>query len=264
MKALVALAVLASVPSMARLTSKKVPYEAEKVRLEGVLIYDDASPPRPGLVLVPNWMGVTDANVKQAELVAQRGYVVFVADMFGVGRRPKNSEEAAKASGALKTDRPLMRQRVQAALAALKGQKEAKLDGAKLGAVGFCFGGTSALELARSGASLVGVVAFHAGLSSPTPPDASGITAKVLALHGADDPFVPPEEVRAFEAEMRQAKVDWQLVSFGNAVHGFTDPQANLPGKLMYDEPTARRAYQMMDAFFAEAFRTAGSAQSKP
>jgi dienelactone hydrolase len=263
-KALLALVVLTSVPSMAKLTSKKVPYESEKARLEGVLVYDDASPARPGLVLIPNWMGVTEANVKQAELVAQRGYVVFVADMYGASGRPKNSDEAAKASGALKADRHLMRQRVQAALAALRRQKDAKLEVGKLGAIGFCFGGTSALELARSAAPLAGVVAFHAGLSSPTPSDASHITAKVLALHGADDPFVPPEEVRAFEAEMRQAKVDWQLVSFGNAVHGFTDPQANLPGKLMYNEPAARRAYQMMDAFFAEAFGTTAASPSSP
>jgi dienelactone hydrolase len=255
MKVLIAIAVFASIPGMAKMMKKPLSYEVDKTKLEGVLVYDDARAALPGLVLVPNWMGVSEANVRQAELVAQRGYVVFVADMFGAGARPKSSEEASKASGALKADRPLMRKRVQAALTVLKAQKDAKLDPKKIGAIGFCFGGTSALELARSGAPLGAVVTFHAGLSSPTPDDAKNITAKVLVLHGADDPFVLPEEVRAFETEMRRAKLDWQLVSFGNAVHSFTDPDANIPGKAQYDEKVARRAYQLMDTFFAEAFQ---------
>ena len=255
MKALLAVLVLTSVPGVAKMMTKPIPYEVEKVHLEGVLVYDDASPPRPGLVLVPNWMGVSEANVRQAELVAQRGYVVFVADLFGTQARPKSTEQASKLAQALKADRPLMRKRAQAALAVLKSQKDAKLDPKRLGAIGFCFGGTGALELARSGAPLAGVVTFHAGLSSPTPGDAKNITGKVLALHGADDPFVPPEEVQAFETEMRQAKVDWQLVSFGNAVHSFTDPDANTPGKTQYNEKVARRAYQLMDSLFAEAFQ---------
>jgi dienelactone hydrolase len=255
MRKLMLLVALLAFPAAAKMITKKVPYEAEKTKLEGVLVYDDAGPARPGLVLVPNWLGINEANLKQAELVAARGYVVFVADMYGAAVRPTTQDEAGKAAGAVKGDRPLMRKRVGAALAQLKGQKGLPLDAKKLGAIGFCFGGTSALELARSGAELGGVVSFHGGLGSPTPEDAKNIKAKILALHGADDPFVPTDEVKGFEEEMRTAKLDWQLVKFGNAVHSFTDVDAATPGKSMYDEKAARRGYALMDAFFAEAFR---------
>lgn len=250
-------ALLASSVGLAAPTLKKVPYEVDGVKLEGVLVAEAGGGPRPGLVLVPNWLGVSEANVKQAQLIASRGYVVFVADTFGVKARPKNTDEAGKASGALKADRATLRKRVGKALEVLKAQKLPALDATKLGAIGFCFGGTAALELARSGAAVAGVVSFHGGLDSPSPDDAKRITARVLALHGADDPFVPPAEVAAFEAELRAAKVDWQLVSYGNAVHSFTDVDANLVGKAHYNATVAARAYAAMDAFFAEAFGTA-------
>lgn len=257
-----------SLPAMAAIVTKRVPYELDKIRFEGVLLYEanpaaSVSPSVPGLVLVPNWLGVTEANIKQAELVAARGYVVFVADMYGLEGRPKNQEEAGKSAGALKDNRALMRKRVNKALQVLLGQKGIPLDTARLGAIGFCFGGTAALELARSGAKVGGVVSFHGGLSSPAPSEARAISAKVLALHGADDPFVPPEEVSSFEAEMRQAKVDWQLVVFGNAVHSFTDVDANMAGKAQYNPQVASRAYSLMDAFFKEAFGPAGAGKEK-
>jgi dienelactone hydrolase len=246
---------LLSLPAMAAMTTKKVPYELDKTKFEGVLVYDDAATPRPGLVLVPNWLGINEANLKQAELVAARGYVVFVADMYGITARPKNQDEAGKAAGVVKGDRALMRRRVNKALQLLLGAKGVPLDVKRVGAIGFCFGGTGALELARSGAKIGGVVSFHGGLGSPTPEDAKAITAKVLALHGADDPFVPAEEVAGFEAEMRAAKVDWQLVAFGNAVHSYTDVDANMPGKAQNNPVVAARAYALMDSFFAEAFK---------
>lgn len=256
MRSLLALALLCAAPAMARVISKPVGYTLGDVAYEGVLVYDDASKAkRPGLVLVPNWLGVTPANVKQAEEVAGTRYVVFVADMYGKGKAPKSMEEAGKAAGALKADRKAMRERVNRALAELLAHgAHAPLDAGRVGAIGFCFGGTSVLELARSGASVSGVVSFHGGLSSPTPADAKAISGKVLALHGADDPTVPRDEVKAFEDEMRAAKVDWQLVAFGNAVHSFTDPDAKMPGRAEYNPKVARRAYQMMNAFFAEAF----------
>lgn len=251
MKKLLLLALL-SLPAFA--VTKKVPYELDKTKFEGVLIYEEGAKPKPALVLVPNWLGINDANIKQAELIASRGYVVFVADMYGTTGRPKNQEEAGKAAGAVKGDRKLMRARVKKALDVLLAQKGVPLDDKKLGAIGFCFGGTGALELARAGAKVAGVVSFHGGLGSPTPEDAKNITAKVLALHGADDPFVPAEEVTSFEAEMRAAKIDWQLVSYGNAVHSFTDVDANMDGKAKYNPQVTTRAYAAMDTFFAEAF----------
>jgi dienelactone hydrolase len=247
------LAALCSMPALA-LTSKKVAYELDQTKFEGVLVFEEGGKPKPGLVLVPNWLGITEANLRQAELVAARGYTVFVADMYGVTVRPKSPQEAGKAAGAVKSNRALMRARVKKALEVFLAQKSPALDEQRLGAIGFCFGGTSALELARSGAKVRGVVSFHGALSSPTPADAKNISAKVLALHGADDPNVPADEVAAFEAEMRAAKVDWQLVAYGNAVHSFTDPDANSPGSAQYNSQVAARAYAAMDTFFSEAF----------
>ena len=256
MKTLLAAVFLAATPVLAKPVSKPVAYEVGKTKFEGVLIFDDASKaPRPGLVLVPNWMGINPANLKQAEELAGTKYVVFVADMFGKGAQPKNGEEAAKTSGAVKADRKLMRERVNKALEVLLAQaKTAPLEAGKVGAVGFCFGGTAALELARSGAKIAAVVSMHGGLAAGTPADPKAIQAKVLALHGADDPFVPAEEVKGFEDEMRKAAVDWQLVAFGNAVHSFTDVDANTPGKSQYNPKVAKRAFEMMNVYFAEAF----------
>ena len=238
-------------------TTKKRSWELDGAAYEGVLVFDDKGPARPALVMVPNWLGVTPEAVKQGELVASRGYVVLVADVYGTKSRPKNRDEAGKVAGGLKGDRPQLRKRTAKALEVLLAQKDAKLDASKVGAIGFCFGGTAALELARSGAKLAGVVSFHGGLSSPAPDDAKNIMGKVLALHGADDPSVPPDEVAGFEAEMRAAKVDWQLVAFGNTVHSFTDPGANMPGRAQYSPVVAARAYALMDSWFAEAFTPA-------
>lgn len=249
-------ALVLAMPTLAAPVKQPVSWTIADAKYEGVLVYDDAvKSSRPGLVMVPNWLGVTDAAVKQAVEVAGQKYVVLVADVYGVAGKPKNRDEAGKAAGALKADRALLRTRAQKALEVLLAQaKAAPLDVKKVGAIGFCFGGTTALELARSGAAVAGVVSFHGGLSSPTPGDAKAIKGRVLALHGADDPSVPPDEVKAFEDELRAAKVDWQLVAFGNTVHSFTDPDANLPGRAQFNPPVARRAFKLMNDFFDELF----------
>lgn len=247
---------LLAVTAVAKPVQKPVKYELGGTKFEGVLIYDDAvKTPRPGLVLVPNWMGINTANLKQATEIAGKDYIIFVADMYGESVRPKAQAEAGKAAGAVKGDRHLMRARVNKALELLRSEgKAAGLDEKKLGAIGFCFGGTSVLELARSGADVAGVVSFHGGLDAPTPAEGKGITAKVLALHGADDPNESPAEVAGFQEEMRKAKADWQLVIYGNAVHSFTDVDANTPGQAQYNPKVAKRAYKAMNDFFAEAF----------
>jgi dienelactone hydrolase len=242
--------------AVAKPVQKPVKYELGGTKFEGVLVYDDAvKAPRSGLVLVPNWMGINAANLKQAAEIAGKDYVIFVADMYGESVRPKSPDEAGKAAGAVKGDRKLMRARVNKALELLRTEgKAVGLDPKRLGAIGFCFGGTSVLELARSGADVAGVVSFHGGLDAPLAAEGKGITAKVLALHGADDPYVPAKEVVGFEEEMRKAKVDWQLVAYGNAVHSFTDVDANVPGQAQYNPKVAKRAYKAMNDFFAEAF----------
>lgn len=253
--ALLALTLVLSSPALGKPVQTPTEYELDGVKFKGVLIHDDSSTAkRPGLVLIPNWMGINEANLRQASEIAGTDYVVFVADMYGVDVRPQNTEEAGKAAGAVKGDRALMRRRVNAALEQLKAA-EAPVDDSKLAAIGFCFGGTAALELARSGTEVAAVVSFHGGLSSPTPADARNIKARVLVLHGANDPYVPPAEVAAFEQEMKDAgQLDWQLVSYGGAVHSFTDVDANLEGQAKYDARTAKRAYAAMKALFAEAF----------
>lgn len=235
---------------------KPVPYEIDGEAFEGMLIYDDAvTSPRPGLLMVPDWLGVTESSAKQAELVAGDKYVVFMADMYGKAVRPSNAQEAGAAADAVRGDRALMRKRAQAAVEVLKGQTaQVALDSGKLGAIGFCFGGGAVLELARSGADLQGFVSFHGNLDTPNPADAQNIQAPVLVLHGADDPSVPPEQVEGFIAEMKAANTDWQLVSYGGAVHSFTNPQANTPGRNQYHPQVAARSYRAMNDLFDEVF----------
>jgi dienelactone hydrolase len=253
MRTLLLLGVLVvSLPALAKPVRKPIAYDAD-LKLEGVLVYDDAvKAPRPGLLMVPNWLGINEANLRQAELVAAKDYVIFVADMYGKTSRPKDQGEAGKAAGAVKGDRPLMRKRIAAGLAAfLAHGKDANVDPTKVGAIGFCFGGTTVIELARSGAVVKGVVSVHGGLDAPLPMTEAP-KAKILALHGADDPAVKEEDKKAWMEDLRRVKADWQLVEYGGAVHSFTDPDAKTPGRNMYDENTARRAYAAMRAFFAE------------
>jgi dienelactone hydrolase len=174
--------------------------------------------------------------------------------VYGKGIRPSNVQEASAEAGKYKSNRNLFRERVRAGLNELL--KEPKADAVRVAAIGYCFGGTGVLELARSGAPVKGIVSFHGGLDSPTPEDARNITSKVLVLHGADDPFVPPKEVDAFENEMRAGKVDWQLISYGNAVHSFTNPAAgsdNSKGSA-YNELADKRSWRAMETFFGELF----------
>lgn len=247
-----ALILFVATTAVAKPTSKKIAYDLDGTKFESVVIYDAGGKPKPALLLVPNWLGINAATLRQAELVASRGYTVFVADVYGAANRPTGPAAAGKLAGGLKGDRATLRKRVVKALDVFRAQKGLPADFKKVGAIGFCFGGTTVLELARSGAQVAGIVSFHGGLSTPTPGDAKNIKAHVLALHGADDPSVPPTEVAAFEAEMRAAKVDWQLVAFGNT---FTDPDANTAGTAAYNPIAAARSYALMDAFFAEVFR---------
>jgi dienelactone hydrolase len=224
---------------------------------DGYLVWDDASKAtRPGLVMVPNWYGVNDAAVAKAKTLAGKDYVILLADVYGRGNRPANSDEAGKASGAAAADPAALRSHVRAALATLRGAAgKAPVDPRRIGAIGFCFGGMVALELARSGADLAGVATFHGNLSTKLPAKAGALKAPVLVMNGGDDKFVSAESITAFENEMRTAKADWQFVNFGGAVHCFAEPDehGSLPG-CEYHAPSYRRSVAMMRGFFAEAF----------
>jgi dienelactone hydrolase len=215
------------------------------------------------VLVVHQWKGLSDYEKKRAEMLAHLGYNVFAADIYGKGIRPQTPQAAGAEAGKYKNDRALLRARVRAGLDVLMNQE--LTDPKRVAAIGYCFGGTTVLELARSGADIAGVVSFHGGLSSSTPGDAKSIKAKVLALHGADDPNVPPTEVAAFEDEMRQGGVDWQLIAYGGAVHAFTDWNAGSDNSkgVAYNERADRRSWEAMKQFFAEIFNEAarGGAQ---
>ncbi len=242
--------------ALAAIHTETVEYKHGDAVLEGYLAYDDATQEkRPGIVVVHEWKGLGPYAQKRAEQLAQLGFIAFAIDMYGKGVRPQTHEEAAVQAGIYKSDRQLMRARADAGLEILKNHPLA--DPQKLAAIGYCFGGTTVLELARGGADLRGVVSFHGGLSTPNPADAKNIKGKVLVFHGADDPYVSSEEVKAFQEEMRNASADWQMVTFGNSVHSFTVPEAgDDPSKgAAYNEHADWRSWQAMQQFFNEIFK---------
>ncbi|MBN2366271.1 MAG: dienelactone hydrolase family protein, partial [Calditrichaeota bacterium] len=176
----------------------------------------------------------------------------FSLDMYGDGKIAKDADEASKLAGKFYQDRQLMRNRAAAGLEVLKSQDIT--DTLKLGAIGFCFGGTTVLELARSGADVDAIVSFHGGLQTPHPEDATNIKGSVLVNHGADDPYVKTEEVLGFQDEMRQGNVDWQMNIYGDAVHSFTNPAAgsDKSSGAAYNEKAAERSWKAMQVFFRE------------
>lgn len=237
------------------LVTKEIEYRHGDVVLEGYVAYPkDAKGKLPGVLICHQWMGPSPYERMRAEETAKLGMVAFALDIYGKGVRPKDSQEAAKLATGYKSDRALLRARALAGLEALR--KVDVCDPSKIAVMGYCFGGTTALEVARSGADISGTISFHGDLSSPTPDDAKRIKGKVVAYHGADDPFVPAAQVAAFEEEMRKAGVDWQLVAFGGAVHSFTLKAAgsdNAKGAA-YNEKADLRSWEMYKSFLAEIF----------
>jgi len=252
---LILFTLLLPVMANAQIDAKTVDYKEGATALEGYMATKKGvEGKQPGVLVIPDWMGVKDPYKKIADRLAEMGYVAFTADVYGKGVRPSNAQEAGALAGKYKSDRKLLRQRVQAALAELK--KNPNVDPNRIAVIGYCFGGTAALELARDGAAVAGVVTFHGGLDSPNPDDGKNIKGKVLVLHGADDPFVKPEEIAAFQAEMRKGNVDWQMVYYGDAVHSFSQPQAGTDKSKgnAYNEKAARRSWEDMKQFFREIF----------
>jgi dienelactone hydrolase len=244
-----------SAQARAALHTEVVEYKHGDVVLEGYLAYDDAQKDkRPGVLVVHEWMGHNPYVRQRAEQLARLGYVAFALDMYGKGVHAKDAKEAAEFAGKYKNDRKLMRARAQAGLDVLRGNP--LVDPERLGAMGYCFGGTTVLELARSGAPLAGVVSFHGDLSTPLPEDAKNIKGRVLVLHGADDPFVPAAQVAAFEEEMRRAKVNYDLVKYPGAVHSFTNPGAGNDNSrgAAYNADADKQSFDAMKKFFADVF----------
>jgi len=255
MKLLVALCVLFTAQAWAKLESKLIEYKEGDTVLEGYLVHDTKfKGARPAVLVVHAWMGLNDYAKRRANQLAELGYIAFAADIYGKGVRPTSMEEAAKTSGSYKANNQLWRARALAGLATLKAQKNVKQD--KIAAIGYCFGGSTVLEIARAGTKLNGVVSFHGNFATKMPAKEGEIQTKILALHGANDPFIKKEEYDAFLTEMIGSKADWQMVSYSNTVHSFTELEAgNDPSKgFAYQAESDRRSWEAMKTFFKEIF----------
>jgi dienelactone hydrolase len=245
------LTLLFSVAAHAKVKSEKVEYKSGDLTFEGFLAYDTATKgKKPGIMIVHNWMGVTAETESKAIEMAKLGYVAFAGDIYGKGVRPKDSKEAGELAGKYKADLKTLRERANLAIEELKKNK--KVDTSKIFVAGYCFGGTTAIEVARSGAGVKGVISFHGGLTPSN--DDKNIKASVLILHGAIDPFVPKADFDGFFKGMNEAKVDYQLISYSNAVHSFTDKGAgndNSKGAA-YNELADKRSWIAMKNFLTE------------
>jgi dienelactone hydrolase len=232
-----------------------VEYKDGDTVLEGFLAYDDTLKGKlPAVLVVHEWTGLNLYIKSRAEQLAELGYVAFAVDIYGKGIRPVNTDEAAKQAAIYRGDRQLMRRRAMAGLEQVK--KYPFVDAGRIAAIGYCFGGGVALEMARGGADLRGVISFHGNLDTPNPADNNNIRAKVLVCHGGDDPFVTQEQVNDFWSQMRGTKVNWQLIIYSGAVHGFTNPNnGSVPSKgIAYDKLADIRSWMAMKQFFAEIF----------
>ena len=243
----------------AEVQTKTIDYADGDVMLEGFIAWDSSQSgtQAPGILVVHQWMGLTDYERGRCEQLASLGYVAFALDIYGKGVHPANTQAAGQMAGKYKQDRALYRRRLNLGLEQLRMQADVAKH--KIAAIGYCFGGTGVLELARSGAEINGVVSFHGGLDSPSPQDGKKIKSKVLVLHGADDPFVPVKDIDAFKAELNSASIDWQMIYYSNAVHSFTQPMAggdNSKGAA-YNENADRRSWEAMQQFFDELFTSA-------
>lgn len=251
------LCVLAASSVQAEIRTEIVEYKDGDVTLEGFVAWDPArqGAAAPGVLVVHQWMGLTDYEKGRCRQLAELGYVAFALDIYGKGIRPANPQDAAKQAGIYKTDRQLYRRRLNRGLDQLKARPG--VSHSQLAAIGYCFGGTGVLELARSGADIAGGVSFHGGLDSPQPEAGKNIRCSLLICHGADDPFVPAQDIEAFKAELNAAKVDWQMDIYSGAVHSFTQPMAGNDNSrgAAYNAKADKRSWAAMKTFFDEVFQ---------
>ena len=248
------IALVAVAPAQALIKTKIVEYRDGDVVLQGYAAWEDGfKDKRPGVIVVHEWWGHGPYARRRAEQLAKLGYTAFAVDMYGKGVYAKDHDEAGKLAGAFFADRKAMRARALAGLEQLK--KLPFVDVAKLGAIGYCFGGTTVLELARAGVDLKGVASFHGNLATPTPATDKP-KASILVMHGADDNFLNPG-VPGFIEEMRKSKADWQFLQYGGAVHSFTVPEAGTDTSkgMAYNKEADQRSWEAMRTFLEEVFR---------
>jgi dienelactone hydrolase len=240
--------------AQAGVVSKPVEYDHEGTVLEGYLAYDDAiQGKRPGVLVVHEWWGLNDYVRSRVDNLARLGYVAFALDMYGKGVWTTEPAEAKKLSGHLRGT-PLLRTRAKAGLKILRDNS--MVDSGKIAAIGYCFGGTTVIELAYSGADIAGVVSFHGGLTAAKSEDYNRIKARFLICHGANDAFIPAQAIQAFQDGLNKARADWQMISFGGAVHSFTNPEADKVGinGIAYNKAADERSWNYMQQFFKGIF----------
>ena len=234
--------------------TRDLDYRCDDVNLRGYLAWkDDAAGPRPGVLVFHEGVGLGEFAMERARRLADLGYIALAADMFGDRRQARNLQQVATLVGGLRAEPEKLRARGRSALVTLADQPD--VDTSRLAAIGFCFGGSVALELARDGTDLKAVVSFHGALATKMPAQPGRVKASVLVLTGAEDPLAPPDQVTAFENEMREGQVrDWQVISYGNTLHGFTNPAAD--GSMMrtalYSGQADRRSWASMKSLFDE------------
>lgn len=233
---------------------RTVVYEGPGGPFEGVFAWDDAAAAaRPGVLVIPNILGQKEADNRKAEELAALDYPALACDVFGEGKRAVWGPDVSKYMDELNADRALLRDRLQASLAALAAQPE--VDGAKLAAIGYCFGGKCVLDMARSGLDIAVGVSFHGVYDRPDYASVDPIAAKLLVCHGWDDPLGLPDAVVALAGELTATHADWQVHAYGNAGHAFTDEsRKGGDGGLAYEERADRRSWQAMQNFLAEVF----------
>ncbi len=242
-------------PAFAEIHTEPVQYQHGDTRLQGYLAYDDAiDGPRPGVLIIHEWWGLNDYSKDRAKQLAGLGYVAFALDMYGDGKHTADPAEAKQCSGQFNGEIDTLRARAQAGLDVLASHD--RVAPTKIAAIGYCFGGTTALELAYSGAPIQAVVSFHGGPAIPRPQDLPNIHAKILICHGAADPLIPAQRVEALRVELLKTNLDWQLIAYGQAVHSFTNPYADQYGVdgVAYHPLSDQRSWQDMRQLFDEVF----------
>ena len=245
----------AASPACAEVTAQDVEYQHDGVQLVGYLAYDPArSAKQPAVLIVHEWWGLNDYAQRRARQLAEMGYVAFALDMYGKGKSTKEAAQAREWSGHFKGN-PLLRQRALAGLEVLRANPH--VDTQRVAAIGYCFGGTTVMELAYGGAPLVGVVSFHGSMPAPKPADFGNIKAKILVCHGADDAFIPPKKIAETQSALNAAQADWQMIYYSAAVHSFTNPDADKAGVngVGYQADADRRSWQHMQMFLTEMFK---------
>ncbi|HEX4024205.1 MAG TPA: dienelactone hydrolase family protein [Steroidobacteraceae bacterium] len=235
--------------------SETLKYQSDGLSMSSELFYEPGGGRKPAVLVFPEAFGLGEHALARAKRLAELGYAALACDLHGERRILTDLNTVMQVVGALRDDVSRTRARGQTVLDVLKGRAE--VDATRIAAIGYCFGGTMALELARSGAPIVGAVGFHSGLSTTAPQDAKNIKGKVLVCIGADDPSITPEQRAAFEQEMTAGKVNWQMSVFGRVVHSFTNPDADKLGRsdfARYDEQADARSWQQMRELLAEVF----------